>query len=364
MKRRAWLRALPVLFAPLGPVRAQSASPPSPIEYPAVRAGSTLAFPRDHGSHPEYRIEWWYVTGWLRDRGGNELGVQVTFFRNRPAIAHAPGSAFAPRQVLFAHAALAMPAKRRLLHDERVARAVFDLAGASETDTRVWIGDWRFSREDGRYTAAIDARGFGLALVFAPTQPLLLQGEAGVSRKGPLESQASHYYSVPQLAVSGEVRIDGATSKVEGRAWLDHEWSSQYLPDRAVGWDWIGINLDDGGALMAFRMRDARGEAMWAAGTLRDAQGASRRFGPDDVRFEAQRWWTSPRTGFRYPVAFAVTLGGVGYEVVPLLDDAELDSRASTGTVYWEGPVELRSQTRRLGRGYLELTGYGTLPRI
>jgi predicted secreted hydrolase len=132
----------------------------------------------------------------------------------------------------------------------------------------------------------------------------------------------------------------------------------------AVGWDWTGINLDDGGALMAFRMRDRRGEALWAAGAHRDAQGATRILGPGDVRFVPGRTWTSPRTGFAYPVEFGVRAGALDVSLRPLMDDQELDSRASTGTVYWEGAVQAEAKGARVGRGYLELTGYGSTLRI
>ena len=231
--------------------------------------GGTLAFPRDHGSHPAYRTEWWYVTGWVRDGDGRDLGVQVTFFRTRPNVAEANPSAFAPRQILFAHAAIADPEFGRLRHDQRASRAMFELAGAEEATTRTWIGDWSLALDGETYRARIPAREFALDLAFAATQPPLLQGQGGYSRKGPLPRHASWYYSRPQLEVSGNVTIGGRPRPVSGHAWLDHEWSSEYMADAAVGWDWLGINLDDGGALMAFRMRDRDGRALWAGGARR-----------------------------------------------------------------------------------------------
>ena len=174
--------------------------------YPEVLPGPSLRFPRDHGSHPAYRTEWWYVTGWVRTRDGEPFGVQVTFFRNRPRVAeHIPGN-FAPRQLVFAHAALAEPAHGRLRHDQRASRAMFDLAGADETTTRTWIGDWSLALEGERYVARIAARDFSLDLAFDATQPILLQGQQGYSRKGPELRQASWYYSRPQLAVRGPHR--------------------------------------------------------------------------------------------------------------------------------------------------------------
>jgi len=153
--------------------------------------------------------------------------------------------------------------------------------------------------------------------------------------------------------------VDGRTRTVEGEAWFDHEWSSDLMDAEARGWDWMGVNLADGGALMAFRMRDEAGNARWAAATLRTPDGEVQTFAPEQVTWSATRTWRSPRTGADYPVAWRVRVGGREFEVEPLMDDAELDSRSSTGTIYWEGPVRLRAPGgAELGRGYLELTGY------
>ena len=198
---------------------------------------------------------------------------------------------------------------------------------------------------------------------FAATQPTLLQGERGFSRKGPDPRAASHYYSQPQLAVTGDVVVDGRKQRVKGKAWLDHEWSSDYVDPNSVGWDWLGINLDDGGALMAFRMRGSSKDAdpRWAGATLRSADGKVETYGPDEIVWTPLRQWRSPRTGVTYPVQWRVRVGARSYVVEPLMEDAELDSRQSTGTIYWEGPVRLQADDgggREAGRGYLELTGY------
>jgi predicted secreted hydrolase len=353
MQRRRFLAA-PLLLASLR-VRDAAAA----IAYPRVERGVALRFPRDHGSHPEFRTEWWYVTGWARTADGQDVGVQVTFFRNRPGIAEDSASRFAPSQLLFAHAAVADPRTGALLHDQRAARAGFGLALASADTTDVRIGDWSLRLAGNTYEARVAAREFTFALTFTATQPVLPQGDAGVSRKGPREAEASYYYSRPQLALAGTLAIGERTQDVRGVAWLDHEWSSEYLPPDAQGWDWTGINLDDGGALMAFRMRAQDGTALWAGGSVRDATGAVRALAPADVRFTPTRRWRSPRTGIEYPVAFRVEAGGVDLALVPLFDDQELDSRASVGIVYWEGAVRALREGRAVGRGYLELTGYG-----
>jgi predicted secreted hydrolase len=354
VRRRRFLAA-PVVLIP-GLARAE--------EFAPVVPGMALRFPGDHGSHPDFRIEWWYVTGWVRAEDAAELGIQVTFFRHRPRIAEANPSRFAPHQLLFAHAAVADARHGRLRHDQRAARAGFGLAEASEATTAINIADWSLALADGRYVARIAAREFALDLAFAPTQSMLLHGDAGVSQKGPSPHLASYYYSQPQLEITGTVRIAGKSSRVAGTAWLDHEWSSEFMAREAVGWDWVGINLVDGGVLMAFRMRDGDGGAMWAGGTLRPSAGAARTFAPADVRFRPQRSWRSPRTSIEYPVSTALEAGGTPYELQPLLADQELDSRASTGTLYWEGAVRALSAGREVGRGYLELTGYGKPLRL
>jgi predicted secreted hydrolase len=257
----------------------------------------------------------------------------------------------------------------RLSHDQRAARAGLGLAEADEAKTGVFIGDWSLAEAGGRYASKIAARDFALDVDFAPTQAPLAQGDKGVSRKGPDPAQASFYYSEPQLRVTGTLRIGAAAAvAVTGTAWLDHEWSSTVMAPEALGWDWTGINLADGGALMAFRMRDKGGGALWAGGAHRDVKGDVRTFAPDAIRFVPLRTWRSPRTGIEYPVAMAIDVrldaGGIALDLSPLMDDQELDSRASTGTIYWEGAVRALSGGREGGRGYLELTGYGAPLRI
>jgi predicted secreted hydrolase len=354
MRRRAFLAA---------PLALLARAAPGADGYPDVVPGRAFVFPRDHGAHPDFRTEWWYATGWLRG-GGRDFGFQVTFFRNRPRIGEESRSAFAPRQLLFAHAAIADPAAGRLLHDQRAAREGFELAAAHEGTTDVRIDDWSLVLAGEGYRTRIAAREFALDLMFRPTQTILAQGEAGFSRKGPAAAQASYYYSRPHLAVSGTVERNGKRERVEGSAWLDHEWSSEYLAPEAAGWDWVGLNFDDGGALMAFRIRAKAGGVFWAGGGWRDAGGRTRVLAPGEVAFEPLRRWRSPRTEVEYPVAMRLRVGERELVLEPLLEDQELDSRASTGVLYWEGAVTATEGGRRIGRGYLELTGYGKPVRL
>jgi predicted secreted hydrolase len=285
------------------------------------------------------------VTGWLKTARGEDLGFQITFFRARPDIDTANPSRFTPRQILLAHAALSDPKHGRLRHDERAARMALDLAGSREGNTSVWVDDWALELKGNSYLARIRARDFALDLQLEAKGAPLLQGNAGFSRKGNGPEEASYYYSRPHLVVRGTA--NGQT--VTGTAWLDHEWSSQYMAAGAAGWDWCGINLDDGSSLMAFRMRGKDGRVLFA---------------PAGVSFEPLRTWKSPRTGVEYPVAVRVRTNQDDLVLQPLMDDQELDARASTGTIYWEGAVRALASGREIGRGYLELTGYGTPLRL
>lgn len=327
-------------------------------QFAAVVPGYPIRFPRDEGSHPEFRTEWWYLTGWLDVPDGTKLGFQITFFRARLRLDDVNPSAFAPRQILIAHAALSDPAFGRLRHDQRVARAGLGLAGASRDRLEVWIDDWTLHQVGPGYRASIPTRDFQFDFTFAATQPPLLQGVNGYSRKGPDPESASYYYSLPQLKVNGALTRNGKAQSISGSAWLDHEWSSRYMDKDATGWDWIGINLANGGALMAFRMRDRQGGRFWAGGSYRSPDGVTRTLGVQDVVFTPRREWRSPRTGTAYPVSWHISAGALAFEIEPLMDDQEYDARLSTGTIYWEGAVRALQHGKPAGSGYLEMTGY------
>ena len=356
MERRSLLLCLAAL-----PWQAGAATAPS------------LRFPADFGAHPEARTEWWYVTGSLLS-GARLWGFQVTFFRSSTGIVVSAGSRFAPSQLLFAHAALTDLQAGRLRHDQRIARAGFGIADARRGDTDISLRDWQMSRAPlpgndslSRYTASVasDSAGFAYDLQFDSTQPVLLQGDAGVSKKGPGANDTSRYYSEPQLVVRGRLMLEGKPIEVTGRAWLDHEWSDAFIPPQAVGWDWVGMNLDDGSALTAFRLRRADGSAVYAGGSLRRAGEATRSFGPDEVTLTPGRLWASASSRARYPVQWTIDTPAGRFAVAALLDNQELDSRGSTGAIYWEGLSELRDAAGRVvGRGYLEMTGYAAALRL
>jgi predicted secreted hydrolase len=313
-----------------------------------VLPGKMLEFPRDRGAHPGHRIEWWYVTGVLE----NQVGFQVTFFRVRNPDAEQNPSRFAPKQLLFAHAALSDPANKQIVHAQKSARMLAGLVEAKEGETALRLDGWTLERSGGVYRTRIEASEFTLELDLTPTQEPMLQGDRGFSRKGPLAIHASYYYSEPHLAVSGRIVSQGKRRPVTGVAWLDHEWSSELLAAEATGWDWLGANLEGGAALMAFRIRSKDGATLWSHAGVRGLP-------PGEVRFTPLRRWKSPRTGVEYPVEMEVRVGDRTWKLEPILDDQELDARASTGTLYWEGAVRVTSPDGPGGVGYLELTGYG-----
>jgi predicted secreted hydrolase len=380
-QRRHWLRQIatlaplaagfPALAQPLKQAQAASATgaAAAAADPPAdpVRPGRTLSFPQDHGAHLSTRTEWWYATGWLGSEAAPTHGFQITFFRSRTGLASGNASRFAARQLLFAHAAVTAlsPAGGSSAHghDHRIVRwnGAPDVATGHAAVGRgaVQLAGWSLRDEGPAWHAHTPGRELGMDLRLTRTQPLLLQGQAGHSRKGPEVRQASHYYSEPQLAASGRLLLAGQQTQGSGRAWMDHEWSDEILAADAVGWDWIGINLFDGSALTAFVLRRADGSTLWAGGSFRAAGAEPRAFGAEDVRFSAGRRWRSPATAASYPVEWQVTSPAGRHTVRALADAQELDSRASTGTVYWEGLSELLdAQGRRVGLGYLEMTGY------
>ena len=346
MKRRAFM--LSCLLSAMANANA-TATP----QYAKVLRGLALQFPRDHGAHPDFRTEWWYVTGAL-DLPRRDIGFQLTFFRVRTGFAEALSSPIAASQILFAHAAVTWPGDK-LLHAERAARANLG-AGFSTADCDVHIGAWQMRRNASDvFTLKAQDAQFAFDFSLTPTQPKMLQGDAGFSQKSARAERASYYLSWPQLQVDGKIVLDGKSQPARGKAWFDHEWSSEVLGEADVGWDWLGINLADGGALMAFRIRDVAGTTVFAHASVRDASGLTQTWSAADVQFKALRKWRSAR-GTEYPVETELRFGPHLIRTKPMIDDQELSTRRPAPVTYWEGLVQVEGTL--IGRGYLELTGY------
>jgi len=316
-------------------------------------------FPHDHGPHPDYRNEWWYITGNLDGVDGGRYGFQVTFFR----VGLAPGepertSRWATHTLWMAHLAVTDAQAGAFAHRERFARGGgMRLAGAERDPVRVWLEDWSLERAgDGNWHLDASADGLGVELSLRPERRPVLQGEAGWSKKGSGEGDASYYYSVPRLAAEGHVEIGGRRRAASGTAWLDREWSTSALGADQQGWDWFALQLDDGRDIMLYRLRTRDGTTdPHSAGTIVAADGSVRRLTPSEFSVEATDHWQSPHGG-RYPSGWRLTIDGIGapLRVEPVLADQELDAALR----YWEGAVDVRLGEASAGRGYVELTGY------
>lgn len=380
-----------VQAAPAGG-NASRGTPAKPSGAALTLSRAPLVFPRDHGSHPETQVEWWYVTGVLRPAGTGAgrsrpaqdlaeppaYGFQLTFFRVRRELDRPLDSRFAPSQIMLAHVAVTDLARRRMHHDQHLLRQGFANAFTDETDTRVRLGDWSLVRSPGpqglsRYRLAFRSQPANVALSLTLDAPLppLLQGREGWSQKGPQPEQASRYVSEPQLSGQGQLAVDGqAPQNVQAQCWLDHEWSQAYLgsgsddsSSRAVGWDWLGLNLLDGSALMLFQMRRRDGSTLWTGGTWRSATGGQQNL-EGQLQFEPLAYWSSPTSLSRYPVQWRVRTPKGVFRIEAMLETQEVDARRTTGFLYWEGVVRVLDDAGTLrGWGYLEMTGYaGRVP--
>ncbi|MEE4270327.1 MAG: lipocalin-like domain-containing protein [Thermoanaerobaculales bacterium] len=321
-----------------------------------------LSFPRDHGAHPDTRTEWWYVTGRVTAADGRRYGFQVTFFRQGLAAGDPePGaSTLRARQIAAAHLAVADIDAGEFHHAERLRRSGGGLAGWSTDDLDVWLEDWEMRRDAaGRIRIIAHDQKIGLELELDPEKPLVFQGDRGYSQKGPSPGNASAYLTWTRIAVSGQIVVDGLETEVTGAAWFDHEWGSSQLGDGVFGWDWFSLRLSDGRDLMVYQLRRDDGSSdPFSSGSVVATDGSSSHLLHHDFDIEPVRWWTSLDTGGRYPTGWRVSVPAHGIELVVtgLLPGAELDGRATTGVVYWEGPVDAEGSQR--GEGYVELTGY------
>ncbi len=351
-----------VIDALSGPVDASFARAYEPIEF---------VFPLDHGPHDEYTTEWWYYTGNLTGADGGEYGYQLTFFRS----ALVPGepdraSDLAATQLYMAHFAVTSgPANEHRAFD-RFSRGAGGLAGATgEPAYSVWLEDWRAEQtgpDSYRLNAQIDGPDGLVALDLALTesQPPLLHGDRGLSQKGPEPGNASYYYSLVRMESQGTVTLDGVTTDVTGLSWMDHEFGTSALSGDALGWDWFAATLDNGAVLMFAEVRSASGQPQDIfEGTLRYADGRQIVIQPDDFTLTSTGQWTSPTTGIEYPAGWQVSFPAYAIDLTiePLIPDQEMGLTFN----YYEGATTIRGTMEGAavsGRGYVELTGYGSSP--
>lgn len=338
-------------------------SAPDSAGFARVLEGRDFSFPEDHGPHPDFRTEWWYVTGNLYGPERRRFGFQITFFRQGlKALAEPRSSHWAASQAFMAHFAISDVAAGRYRAYERRTRGALDLAGARVVPFRVWLEDWRLEAEHGgNFPWIVDTRegDDALHLRLWPQKPLVLQGEAGLSQKSAEAGNASYYYSATRLNAEGFVTKQGQRFPVKGLAWLDREWSTSALAPYQAGWDWFSLQFEDGTELMYYQLRHKDGRIdPYSSGSRIDASGAKTHLGREDIELVALDHWQAD-DGVRYPARWRLTVRPLGktFLIRPVLADQEVRHSVR----YWEGAVDVfaaESPDTAIAQGYMELTGY------
>lgn len=347
------------------------AEEPSVSTSPGLRVGSVLGasqqdaafakatrprsfqFPRDHGAHPEYRSEWWYLTAGVRTEAGREFGVQFTIFRQALYVSDAPDDPWRNGQMYLAHVALTDVADDAHYEAERFARGHPQLAGVSDDPLGIAVEGWELKLGDERWTLEASTDAFTINLQLHPQKPVVYQGDRGLSAKGP--GQASYYYSVPRLAARGQLEVGGERYSVSGLGWLDREWSTSVLGGEQVGWDWFALMMADGRDVMVFRLRRRdQSRDPYDHGVMVAADGTARQLAMADFRLQPLEFWRDER-GVRWPIRWRLTVDDCEWIVSAAIEDQRMD----TVLTYWEGLVHVSdTEGRRVGQGYMELTGY------
>ena len=335
-----------------------------------------FTFPEDHGPHPDFKTEWWYFTGNLQAQSGRRVGYELTIFRvamtppdsggspiRRASTNPADTSSWAAKQFYMAHFAVSDIAGEEIHTFERFSRGAAGLAGAQADPFRVWLEDWSMTGvQEGAFPMRIRAAEDDIAidLTVDPTKPRVLQGDRGLSQKGPGEGNASYYYSYTRLATDGQVVIESDTLSVTGQSWMDREWSTSALGENQVGWDWFALQLDDGRDLMYYQIRQQDGTpSPFTEGVLVGEDGSATRIERDDVTLEVLDTWTSPRGG-TYPTKWRMQIpeADLDLTITAFFEAQEMD----VSVRYWEGAVRIEGTADGApvsGVGYVEMTGYG-----
>ena len=331
------------------------------------------SFPRDHWARSNYKTEWWYFTGHLNAADGRRFGYQFTFFRvgllsEKPAL----DSAWATSELIMGHAAISALEQNEHYFAEVLYRTTPLLGGfGTYPDTLIawsrgpagtpedWTLSWNGSGFD--FAMADQRQGIAFALYTAPQKPLIFQGPNGYSRKGVGASAASHYYSFTRLRTTGVLKVDGETSRVSGDSWMDKEFGTNQLGEHQVGWDWFSLQLADGREIMLYILRDTAGKVDYGRATLVAADGTTRFLKRESFALRATKKWTSPQTKATYPAGWELHLDGETFLLTAEMADQENRGALARALFYWEGAVRVTDDKgRQLGKGYVELTGYGT----
>ena len=327
--------------------------------------GWQYEFPRDHHAHRDFKTEWWYFTGNLFDADGRRFGYELTFFRHgvRPPEARDPAaSRFIVNDLKFAHFGLSDVSGKRFRFEQKTSRGAFGEAGFDDGNRLAWIENWTLTANgDNAFDVVAETKEATLRLHLAGTKPPVVHGENGVSLKSAGGGPASHYYSLPRMATTGEIVVDGRPRVIRGESWFDHEWSTSQLAEDQVGWDWLCVQWEDGSELMLYQMRLENGQPdPSSSGTWIGPEGEGTYLRGTDFQMTPAAFWKSKANGARYPIGWRVTLPGrqTEFTVQAALENQELTLGPIT---YWEGAIDAvgtREGKPIKGRGYLELTGY------
>jgi len=340
---------------------------PVEAQWRQAAPGWEYAFPRDELAHPDFKTEWWYFTGNLRELStGRRFGYQLTFFRQgirAPGDRPAAQSKFVTDHFWFAHFAISDLAAKKFHATEQVSRGAFDEAGSGPGDRLVWNGDWSLRQpRPGTYTLAAATDDFALQLDLESMKSPVFHGADGISAKSPDADNASHYFSHTRLSSKGSLRIGPRSFQVEGASWFDREWSTSVLGEGVAGWDWFSIQLDGNVELMLFQLRSRDGSPAFTSGTLIEAGGKTVSLADGEIEFHPGERWKNPKTGVAYPIEWRAEIPRLqlSLNVRAALPNQELRLAAVT---YWEGATDIvgtRDGQAVKGVGYLEMTGYGS----
>jgi predicted secreted hydrolase len=324
--------------------------------------GYHYSFPRDHFNHPEFQTEWWYYTGNFHTPDGRRFGFELTFFRQGVDRNSAPASVWDVRDVWLAHLALSDLDGGHFFHTERMNRSGAGIAGADETQARIWNGNWhaqwKLDQNPSQRLQAV-AENFSFDLEMKTTKPPVIHGESGVSQKAEGPGHASHYISFTRLSTTGVITLDGQRFQVEGQSWMDHEFFTHQLSADQSGWDWFSLQFDDGSEIMLFELRRKDGTIHpFSAGTYVDPRGRTTHLSARDFSLTPGRIWTSPNSGGRYPIEWRVRIPSLAIDAAlnTRLPQQEMTGNTRSAPTYWEGAIEITGT--RKGAGYLEMTGY------
>ena len=326
--------------------------------------GFVFEFPRDHASHPDYKIEWWYYTGNLAS-GSRRFGYQLTFFRVGVDPQPRNPSLWAVRDLFMTHWAITDLKSKQYRYFEKMNRAGAGWAGADTARFRVWNRGWEARLDlDRTHQLKASESGVTMALVLSEGRRPVIHGERGISQKGNEAGNASHYYSLTRMPTRGTLSLGGETYAVEGESWMDHEFGTSFLEAEQVGWDWFSIQFEDGSDLMLFQLRRSDGSLdPHSSGTWVDADGTSSLLRAGDFVLQPGQTWFSKTSGASYPVGWEVEIPkrNLRVRLSTRVENQELRTENSTGVTYWEGAIEAEGTRRGFsirGRGYLEMTGY------